>query len=203
MTDEKLQKKIEELETKLETLAVGQSVICHALENAGLMKNGEPVTPRARAQQPAKWDPEQIPWKQAEGSKGLYQRYPLEGEKAEATSDYKGMLTTLNRNNGRMRRDGYFYWLFPDNATVGRKQVGKSKGEAKQTSSIVDSVKAKFPKDLGDLLLFEEKEQFIEIRPRQYLGSDNFAKIAAIVRDQGGEYVSAGKESHFRVPRGN
>jgi len=39
------------------------------------------------------------------------------------------------------------------------------------------------------------------IKPRQFLGSENFAKIASTVRGIGGEYISAGKESHFRVPR--
>jgi len=71
--------------------------------------------------------------------------------------------------------------------------------EAKKRSTA--DVRTLFPKDLEDMLLFEEKEEYIVIKPRQYLGSENFAKIASIVRDQGGEYISAGKESHFRVPR--
>ncbi len=71
--------------------------------------------------------------------------------------------------------------------------------EVKKRST--DDVRTLFPKDLEDMLLFEEKEEYIVVRPRQYLGSDNFAKIASIIRDQGGEYISAGKESHFRVPR--
>ncbi|MFQ6073761.1 MAG: hypothetical protein ACE5KC_00945 [Candidatus Bathyarchaeia archaeon] len=71
--------------------------------------------------------------------------------------------------------------------------------EGKKRSA--DDLRTLFPKDLEDMLLFEEKEEYVVIRPRQYLGSENFAKIASIVRDQGGEYISAGKESHFRVPR--
>jgi hypothetical protein len=71
--------------------------------------------------------------------------------------------------------------------------------EVKRRST--EDVRTLFPKDLEDMLLFEEKEEYIVIRPRQYLGSENFAKIASIVREQGGEYISAGKESHFRVPR--
>jgi len=65
----------------------------------------------------------------------------------------------------------------------------------------VDDVRTLFPKDLEDMLLFEEKEDYIVVKPRQYLGSDNFAKIASTIRDEGGEYVSAGKDSHFRLPR--
>lgn len=65
----------------------------------------------------------------------------------------------------------------------------------------VDDVRTLFAKDLEDMLVFEETGSYIIVKPRQYLGSDNFAKIASIVRDMGGEYISAGKESHFRVPR--
>lgn len=71
--------------------------------------------------------------------------------------------------------------------------------EAKKRSA--DDVRTLFPKDLEDMLLFEEKKEYIVIKPRQYLGSENFAKIASLIRDQGGEYISAGKASHFRIPR--
>jgi hypothetical protein len=39
------------------------------------------------------------------------------------------------------------------------------------------------------------------VKPRQFLGSENFAKIASIARGMGGDYISAGKESHFRIPK--
>jgi len=66
--------------------------------------------------------------------------------------------------------------------------------------SIID-IKAAFPKELEGMLFFEDKGEYIVIKPRQYLGSENFAKIASIVRSEGGEYISAGKESHFKVPK--
>jgi len=65
----------------------------------------------------------------------------------------------------------------------------------------VKDVRTLFPKELEDMLNFDETAQYIVIKPRQYLGSENFAKIASIVRGTGGEYISAGKESHFRVSR--
>ena len=65
----------------------------------------------------------------------------------------------------------------------------------------VEDVKMLFSKDMEDMLSFEEKGEFIVVKPRQYLGSDNFGKIASIIRGVGGEYVSAGKQSHFRVPK--
>jgi hypothetical protein len=58
-----------------------------------------------------------------------------------------------------------------------------------------------FPEELEARLGFEDKGDYITIKPKQFLGSDNFAKIASAVRGMGGEYISAGKDSHFRVPK--
>jgi len=65
----------------------------------------------------------------------------------------------------------------------------------------VTDIRSAFPKELENMLFFEDAGTHIIIKPRAYLGSDNFAKIAAVVRGEGGEYISAGKESHFRVPK--
>ena len=65
----------------------------------------------------------------------------------------------------------------------------------------VDDVRLAFPEDLEALLSFQEKGDYIMVKPRQFLGSENFAKIASAVRGLGGEYISAGKDSHFRVPK--
>ncbi|MDH7477799.1 MAG: hypothetical protein QHH17_05400 [Candidatus Bathyarchaeota archaeon] len=65
----------------------------------------------------------------------------------------------------------------------------------------IEDIKMMFPEDLENLLNFEEKDDYIIIKPRQFLGSENFAKIASVVRGIGGEYISAGKASHFRVPK--
>jgi len=64
----------------------------------------------------------------------------------------------------------------------------------------VDQVKNSFPKELAELLTFEIKENCAIIKPKHFLGSDNFAKIASIVQELKGEYISAGKESHFKIP---
>ncbi len=59
-----------------------------------------------------------------------------------------------------------------------------------------------FPQDLLNMLYFEETGDNIIVRPKLFLGSDNFRRIASIIREQlGGEYVSAGKDSHFRIPK--
>ncbi|MGA3191036.1 MAG: hypothetical protein ABSD73_00805 [Candidatus Bathyarchaeia archaeon] len=70
-----------------------------------------------------------------------------------------------------------------------------------EKSKAIEDLRTMFPEDLESMLNFEEKDDYIIIKPRQYLGSDNFSKIASVVRQAGGEYVSAGKASHFRVPK--
>ncbi|MEM1507311.1 MAG: hypothetical protein QXU02_02075 [Candidatus Bathyarchaeia archaeon] len=76
-----------------------------------------------------------------------------------------------------------------------------SAGQVSKIRSI-DDIQRFFPQDLLGLLLFEVTDDYIIIKPRQYLGSENFARVASIVRDHlKGEYVSHGKNSHFRVSR--
>lgn len=65
----------------------------------------------------------------------------------------------------------------------------------------LDDIRMSFPEELETRLSFEEKDEYIIIKPKQFLGSENFAKIASAVRGMGGEYISAGKDSHFRVPK--
>jgi hypothetical protein len=65
----------------------------------------------------------------------------------------------------------------------------------------INDVKQAFSSELAGMLIFEESGTFIIVKPRRFLGSDNFAKIASIVRSLGGEYISAGRNSHFEVPK--
>jgi hypothetical protein len=63
----------------------------------------------------------------------------------------------------------------------------------------IQDVRMAFPEELENMLSIEEKEDYIMIKPKGFLGSENFAKIASTVRGLGGEYISAGRDSHFRV----
>ena len=65
----------------------------------------------------------------------------------------------------------------------------------------IDDVRMSFPEDLEKKLDFEDKGEYITIKLKQFLGSDNFAKIASTARGMNGEYISAGKDSHFRIPK--
>jgi len=70
-----------------------------------------------------------------------------------------------------------------------------------QNLRTLDEIRMSFPEELESLLGFEEKGDYIIIKLKGFLGSEKFAKIASAVRGMGGEYISAGKESHFRVPK--
>lgn len=65
----------------------------------------------------------------------------------------------------------------------------------------IEELRALFPEDLRALFVFEDKGETISVKPKEYMGSQNFAKSAAIIRNAGGEYISAGKASFFRVPK--
>ena len=66
---------------------------------------------------------------------------------------------------------------------------------------VISDVKQAFSQELVGMLLFEETGKFIVVKPRRFLGSDNFAKIASVVRELGGDYISAGKNSHFKISK--
>lgn len=71
------------------------------------------------------WNPENIKWVTAEGTKGPYERYPAHEQEAESSENYKNILKDLEAHKGKLTKDDYFYWLFSDGATVGRKKRKK------------------------------------------------------------------------------
>jgi N-glycosylase/DNA lyase len=87
----------------------------------------------------------------------------------------------------------------PAAASVPKVIVSVTSEAPKSASSSLEDTRMMFPPDLDSLLIFEEKDDYIVIKPKQFLGSENFAKIASTVRGIGGEYISAGRDSHFRV----
>lgn len=63
------------------------------------------------------WDASKITWTQAEGSKGVYER-----SEDVNNLEFKAMLKDLAGHGGKMNYEGYFYWIFQDGKTVGRKK---------------------------------------------------------------------------------
>ena len=61
----------------------------------------------------------------------------------------------------------------------------------------VEGVKAALGED-ADLLSFDIKGEYITMKPKEFLRG-SFGRIAGKVRGIGGEYISAGANSHFRI----
>jgi len=64
------------------------------------------------------WDPSKINWMKAEGNKGPYER-----SEDVNNPEFKTMLKDLTVHNGKMRYQGWFYWIFQNGNVVGRKRV--------------------------------------------------------------------------------
>jgi len=79
--------------------------------------------------------------------------------------------------------------------------VSKPFQEKPSPRKTLTEVQNVFPQGLRDLLSFQENASAFIIKPRQFLGSENFAKAVEVVKALGGSYISRGKESHFEVPK--
>lgn len=71
-----------------------------------------------RPSQTGTFDPEKVKWDRAEGANGLYER----SNDSTDNPDYKELLHDLSVHGGKVTRDGYFYWIFTDQFTCGRKR---------------------------------------------------------------------------------
>ena len=87
----------------------------------------------------------------------------------------------------------------PSTPVATPKPSAPSPAPAALKSQSIEDIRMMFPEELDNMLAFEDKGDYIMIKPKQFLGSENFAKIASTVRGIGGEYISAGRDSHFRV----
>jgi hypothetical protein len=63
------------------------------------------------------WDPEQIKWEEAQGTAGPYQR-----SEDVNSIEFKAMLKDLQAHDGKLTKEGWFFWVFKNGTTVGRKK---------------------------------------------------------------------------------
>jgi len=63
------------------------------------------------------WEPDQIKWEDAQGTSGPYQR-----SEDINNPEFKAMLKELQAHNGKLTKEGWFYWVFQNGTTVGRKK---------------------------------------------------------------------------------
>lgn len=71
--------------------------------------------------------------------------------------------------------------------------------EQPQKQKTLDDVRMSFTEEMEARLTFEPKDGHIIVKPKQFLGSTIFGDVCQVIRQLGGEYISAGKDSHWRV----
>lgn len=57
------------------------------------------------------------------------------------------------------------------------------------------------PEDLAEKVAIETTPTELILRPKSFLGTENFRALLDIVKKFGGNYVSMGRDSHFIVPK--
>lgn len=63
------------------------------------------------------------------------------------------------------------------------------------------SNKPVFPEIYAEMVTVMDRGSFWQITPKAFLKTEDFVEIARIVKQLGGDYVSAGKFSHFKIPK--
>jgi len=115
----------------------------------------------------------------------------------ETLNDAIIKLSLLIKNNSTPQQNSQPKFapgeVHPDNPNAVKS--GKTPG------AFIETVKTAFPESLEKMLGFEDKGDYVQIKPKQFLGTENFAKVAEIIRAKRGEYISAGRDSHFRIYR--
>jgi hypothetical protein len=72
------------------------------------------------------WDSSKVKWEQSEGPSGVYEK-----ASKQESADYQAMIDDLKAHQGCLTKDDFFFWLFNDGETAGRKpRKKKPEGEA-------------------------------------------------------------------------
>ena len=79
----------------------------------------ESLAPAGVREEKAAWNPDKIVWSEAEGTHGKYER-----SEDVNSIDFKNLMKDLSEHQGKLSRNGFFYWSFSESAIVGRKKRG-------------------------------------------------------------------------------
>jgi len=90
--------------------------LANALEAAAVNAKRQITMLVGSDEEPA-WNPIKIRWIQTQGASGPYER-----SEDVNSPEFKALLKDLAAHQGKLSRDGYFYWAFQSGATVGRKK---------------------------------------------------------------------------------
>jgi hypothetical protein len=109
-----LENQVQEIFDMLEQIARDADLL-----NGNIMRALKKLQPQRTAptQQNAglTWDPTKIKWTKDVGLKGEYER-----SDDVNSLDFKAMLKDLGEHQGKLNRDGRFYWTFQNGNVVGR-----------------------------------------------------------------------------------
>lgn len=103
-----LEKRLKAQEAKMEALSAGLNAI---------LIDFDKIDEAKKAQKERPWDSGKVKWGKVQGAKG-----PYEKADPQATPDFRKMLADIKQHGGKLSRDEWFYWVFTDQATVGRKK---------------------------------------------------------------------------------
>jgi len=87
-------------------------------------------------------------------------------------------------------------WLKPTPATV---TPAATKQTTDPSKSLLDKIKEATPAHIAENLSFELKDKYVILRGKKMLPSEDFRQLLDIVKSLGGEYISAGSNSHFKI----
>ena len=79
-----------------------------------------PTNRKLPEEQTWKWTPDKIVWTDKTGARG-----PFQICEDVNNQDFKALHKDLVDHQGNLNRDGMFYWIFQNGATVGRKVPGQ------------------------------------------------------------------------------
>ncbi len=72
---------------------------------------------------------------------------------------------------------------------------------AKKAGATVPELLANLPEGLAGLIKVFESDEAIMVKPQRFLGRSQFSALNMAVKAWNGKYVSAGKDSHFIIPK--
>ncbi len=112
-----LEDRLARLETQThEILDVLEQIARDAdLLSSNIMRTLKGFQAQKQAAETSTWNPDKIAWQQALGAAGPYER-----SEDLNNPDFKAMLKDLAAHDGKLNRDGRFYWTFKNGLSVGR-----------------------------------------------------------------------------------
>src|SRR5208282_3057097 len=75
--------------------------------------------------------------------------------------------------------------------TANNAQREREATAAQKQPDQIERIRMQFPEDIEARLDFAKNGNYIQINPKQFLGTEIFARISTTVRGLGGEYISA------------